>query len=341
MNHLSIPLLNIKHVEDHHVINRLYELVEKEPRKLRKKTCNVNGQPWTSWTMQEHIYKKQPDCYPTQARGLFTTTVDDQYRIMVRGYDKFFNIGETKITQWEDLEKETVGPYEVTAKENGCIIFIAAASPDAVVVTSKHTIPDPKDDANAHGGVGYRWLLQHLNSVNKSESELAQWLYQHQLTLVAELCDDDFEQHILPYTKNERGLYLHGINYNTSKLHTLPSDTVRSVAKELGVHPIDYEVLPNLEAVKTLSDTVQKSGLYRNREVEGLVVKDGVVSTRDRPLRCHYEKTNYYVAWLQERVKDHPEWFIEFKQNKGIIDVRRRFEQFWEQGNLTLHSEEQ
>lgn len=80
-----------------------------------------------------------------------------------------------------------MGPYEVTAKENGCIIFIAAMSPERVVVTSKHALPDPQDDETAHGGVGYRWLLKHLESVGKTERDLASWLDGKDITLVAEV----------------------------------------------------------------------------------------------------------------------------------------------------------
>lgn len=80
-----------------------------------------------------------------------------------------------------------MGPYEVTAKENGCIIFIAALSEDKVIVTSKHSIPSVKTDTQAHAGVGYNWVLKHLASVEKSEKDLAGWLYDKNVTLVAEV----------------------------------------------------------------------------------------------------------------------------------------------------------
>lgn len=80
-----------------------------------------------------------------------------------------------------------MGPYEVTAKENGCIIFIAALSKEKVIVTSKHSIPAIKTDEKAHAGVGYNWVLRHLDSVGKSESDLAEWLFDKSITLVAEV----------------------------------------------------------------------------------------------------------------------------------------------------------
>ena len=50
-----------------------------------------------SWKMADYAYKREPCPYPTRARGLFTERVEgakgqDEYRIIARGYDKFFNI---------------------------------------------------------------------------------------------------------------------------------------------------------------------------------------------------------------------------------------------------------
>ena len=60
-----------------------------------------------SWKMNEFKYYDVPSPFPTLARGLFTTEVDEggkrsgkekEYRIVIRGYDKFFNIGEVPWT---------------------------------------------------------------------------------------------------------------------------------------------------------------------------------------------------------------------------------------------------
>lgn len=59
----------------------------------------------TSWKMADYAYKREPCPFPTRARGLFTEKVADEkdeqpeeYRIVARGYDKFFNIGEVSWT---------------------------------------------------------------------------------------------------------------------------------------------------------------------------------------------------------------------------------------------------
>lgn len=56
--------------------------------------------------MNEFKYYDIPSPFPTLARGLFTVDVTDkegqekekEYRIVARGYDKFFNIGEVPWT---------------------------------------------------------------------------------------------------------------------------------------------------------------------------------------------------------------------------------------------------
>lgn len=54
----------------------------------------------TSWKMADYAYKRDPCPFPTRARGLFTEKVgEDEYSIVARGYDKFFNVGEVSWTQ--------------------------------------------------------------------------------------------------------------------------------------------------------------------------------------------------------------------------------------------------
>lgn len=75
----------------------------------------------------------------------------------------------------------------MTSKENGCIIFIVALTSETIVVTSKHSMPEVKTNATAHAGVGYLWVLKHLDSVGKTEKDLAAWLFDKNVTLVAEV----------------------------------------------------------------------------------------------------------------------------------------------------------
>lgn len=50
--------------------------------------------------MADYAYKRDPCPFPTRARGLFTEKIgEEDYRIVARGYDKFFNVNEVSWTQ--------------------------------------------------------------------------------------------------------------------------------------------------------------------------------------------------------------------------------------------------
>jgi tRNA ligase len=83
------------------------------------------------------------------------------------------------------LKANTTGPYEVSTKENGCIVFIAALSPVQLVVSSKNSLGD--EDTPRHPQVGRKWLHRHLAQVNRTEQEFCQFLYDQQVTAVFEV----------------------------------------------------------------------------------------------------------------------------------------------------------
>lgn len=189
---------------------------------LRKSHSNseIDKITVTSWKMNEFEYVK--GTLPTLARGLFTyqdptqkqrvtshrkysqevsTNNDDNgiHRILIRGYDKFFNVGEVSKTKPEFIAEQTKGPYEVTLKENGCIIFMAGLPPHLVgpqggcVVSSKHSlgILEPMEGVNqpeiSHSSKGQEWLEKSLASKGKTLQEFGLWLWNNNLTAVAEV----------------------------------------------------------------------------------------------------------------------------------------------------------
>jgi tRNA ligase len=117
---------------------------------------------------------------PIFARGCFLQEIGkDNYRVAVRGYDKFFNIGENDQTNWEYIERNCPGPYEVTLKENGCIIFISSVD-GILAVTSKHALGDHAEKAR-------EWLKIHLQKSGKTESDLSSFLAASDITAVFEV----------------------------------------------------------------------------------------------------------------------------------------------------------
>ena len=97
-------------VKDNKLIHKLIEISRKNPKLIKGSDYvapEVPEMTIRSWKMNEWKYNVIPSPFPTLARGLFTTEVNDskkhssnerEHRIVIRGYDKFFNIGEVPWT---------------------------------------------------------------------------------------------------------------------------------------------------------------------------------------------------------------------------------------------------
>ena len=240
----------------------------------KKSTFDVAGSriKVDSWKMQDWDYKKEN--LPTYARGLFTTKNSiDQPEIVIRGYDKFFNHGEVRETEWENVEKNTRGPYELSVKENGCIIFISGLEDGSLLVCSKHSTGARGDADLSHALAGEKWVDRHLESVGKTRKDLAMKLRAMNATAVAELCDDEFEEHVLQYSPETAGLYLHGINLNLPDFATYPHHLVDKFADEWGMKRTQYLIKDDINEVKAFLEKVAETGNYDGRDTEGFVIR--------------------------------------------------------------------
>lgn len=123
------------------------------------------------------------------------------------------------------MEKHTAPPYRLTLKSNGCLILIAALTPEYLMVASKHSLgttteadmPDPQDSSTRlaqqldrlgmdkgkgkapaegdgadiadmqHAEAGREWLRRMLKNKGASEAQLAKRLWHDNLTAVCEV----------------------------------------------------------------------------------------------------------------------------------------------------------
>lgn len=320
--------------------------------RARKNTYHLWGHPEigiTSWKYMDWDYYA-PNL-PVYARGLFT--IGD--RIVVRGYDKFFNIDEVLSTKWEDLIAHTTGPYCATTKENGCIIFISGYD-GKLVVTSKHST-GPRDDSKNHSAVGQQWVRKYLDAVGKTEQELAEELEHESITAVGELCDDAFEEHVLAYKPSEAGIYLTGLNSNQRTFFTRPMEEVAEFARKYGFRETKYTVKDDINALKAFVESCSTDGSWQGREIEGFVVRckrDGqdfffkykfdepyfmyrqwrevtksYLQNPNAPPKFHpkhRESCTRYLQFLTKYIPSHPEYrTLILNDHKGIIDLRNRF----------------
>lgn len=249
--------------------------------KAYKRVYNIfnSDQKVVSWKFNEWDYGKNNIILPINARGLFILDSASP-RIVTRGYDKFFNIDEVMTTRWEWLEENTVGPYEVTVKANGCIIFISALEDGTIVVCSKHST-GPRDDVDRnHALAGQKFLMDQLENMNIDPKEFAKDLYDNNITAVTEYCDDSFEEHILEYGNDKKGLYLHGLNLNQSKFQTLPMERVNRFGEKYGFKSIESFQKTNIHILRVFLEKCADEGSFHGNELEGFVI------------RCHLKENN-------------------------------------------------
>ncbi|KAK9728386.1 tRNA ligase [Basidiobolus ranarum] len=368
--------LSLFNEEEDSLINKLIDLSQpklvdgkKEKSFIRQKEYELpTGTIISSWKFTEYLYSRDPCPFPTLARGLFTTTTKDgHHKILIRGYDKFFNVGEVKQTEWEWIKDNTLGPYEVTIKENGCIIFVSSLPEGGLLVTSKHAMGPNENRSVSHSQKGQEWLLKHLHSKGKTSEEFEEFLRKHDITAVFELCDDTFEEHVLEYPLESSGMYLHGINHNTVKLETWTSSQVRACAQEFGFFEVNSIIKDNLSEVRSFVDEVRETGMFQGRAIEGFVVRCRRLDTNQayffkvkydepylmyrewrevtlriiqgKPYRNRYELTKQYGAWVKKKFELEPELFKSFTVGIGIIKIRNLFLEFNKNPNWSLEIE--
>lgn len=310
-----------------------------------------------SWRFQDWDYKR--DDLPTYARGLFTyRSPQGVSEVVVRGYDKFFNTDEVSKTKWTNIEKNTRGPYELSVKENGCIIFISGLPGDVLLVCSKHSTGARVDTDLSHAVAGERWVERHLASKGKTKADLARELRRMNVTAVAELCDDSFEEHVLAYSEDRAGLYVHGLNLNLPDFATYPGHLVQRFAQDWGFRKTDYLVKNDIHAVRTFLEAVGESGAWEGKDVEGFVIRcqysdDGKDPWADwffkykfeepylmyrqwrectrsllagKPPRYRKHKvTEEYLLYARQQFAKNPSLSRQFSQNHGIIALRDGF----------------
>lgn len=312
-----------------------------------------------SWRFQDWDYKRRD--LPTYARGLFTTrTQNGVPEIAIRGYDKFFNIGEVRESTWAHIKERTKGPYELTLKENGCIIFISGLEDDTLLVCSKHSTGDRADVDVSHAGAGERHLERQLERIGKTKQDLARELRKRNATAVAELCDDSFEEHILAYGPDMAGLYLHGININVPEFVTYPGPLVQKFAEEWGFIKTGLIMIDDVDDVKAFLDEAAETGAHDGRDIEGFVIRckmttnpgvspyqdwffkykfeepylmyrqwrectKAIISGKQPKIRKHVKITEEYLNYARKRLAADPNLGRLYLQNHGIIKLRNDF----------------
>ncbi len=90
------------------------------------------------------------------------------------------------------------------------------------------------------------------------------------------MCDDSFEEHVLPISNENTGLHLHGLNECTKQFKTMLPDVVDAFAKNWGFIVTASTVLKTIPEVKEFTEQIGKAGHWRGQALEGFVVRTHV-----------------------------------------------------------------
>ena len=144
------------------------------------------------------------DEYSSKARGLFLNSAGD---VVMRGFDKFFNLGENEQTSLDNVLEHMTYPARVEMKENGFLGLIGATEQEGVFRFYS------KSGQTNYSPLIEKAFLRDLPDPY-TRHEIWQTMRAHDVTVACEIVDTESDQHIIHYDKS-RLYYLHAIHNQT------------------------------------------------------------------------------------------------------------------------------
>lgn len=141
----------------------------------------------------EVFYKQTWTAQTMRARGLFINTLT--HDIVIRGYDKFFNIGERRDTELASLAETMAFPVQAWVKENG---YLGLVGYDEVlgelVISSKST---------TEGEYAETFRRAFRRQYRAQLAAIAEYLREQHVCLLFEVILPVFDPHIIEYHKDQ------------------------------------------------------------------------------------------------------------------------------------------
>lgn len=234
--------------------------------------------------------KRRWNAATVKARGLFVDAKTGDVRM--RGYDKFFNLGELPETRPGRLEETLSFPLEVYRKENG-FLGIASVVDGDVVLASKTTTRSPHVDM-------FREIFDTL--ADSEKADIRDVCESRNCSLLFEVCHVR-DRHIIDFAGNRLWL-LDAVpnHYGIGGIHVNPdfSDTVCS---EIRIESPQLERKHLLFTAPSLDEVTAYADAHRHdRSIEGVVAQDG--------------------AGYMVKLKFH--WYTVAKKLRGRLQVAQR-----------------
>lgn len=243
----------VKHVVDGSIT--LLDRMMDNPNVVVKKVKGEDDIYACNFT-RDAFTKHKWDDYSSKARGLF---LDHKGNVVMRGFDKFFNIGENEETSLENVMKKTTYPARVECKENGFLGIIGAKGDG-----------DPSFRFFSKvGNTDYSQLVRRqfekvVPHGSDVENEVFTLMRRANASLVCEVIDTESDKHIIEYP--ESCIYALHLIKNDVDFETLPiwEDSLKGIALNLK-WPESFMVNDSDELDKAVGEA-------KKSEREGIVI---------------------------------------------------------------------
>jgi predicted kinase len=312
--------------------NDFLQMLRRNKNIKEKQFGNISSFNFTREVFYDKIWNEQT----IKARGLFLNTSTGE--IVIRSYNKFFNIDERPETKLDKLQTTLNFPVDAYIKENGYLGLVGYDSEsDQLVIASKSSLTGD-----------FKEWFQHIffNTVSAEDREtLKFFLKENNCCFVFEVIDPENDPHMIEYENAH--LVLLDVIYREVEFRKMPFTDLATIAMQFG---LKYKLIS-----KTIKDWADFYKWYNDNEqgwdetLEGYVIEDknGFMTKvklpfyhfwkRMRTLKDEVGKKGYikntsslttplaneFYGWARDKFKETPELL-----NSGIIALRKMFYNF-------------
>lgn len=269
-----------------------------------------------------------------KARGMFVNNATIE--VAARGYNKFFNIGETEETQSRSLCENLQFPVEVFVKENG-FLGLVGLNGDNLLITSKGTPEGPF-------AVLFRKIFDHQISKEKQEEILA-FIKDEEACLVCEVIDPNEDPHIIDH--KEPHIVLLDIFHRNTEMERVPFKSLQKQAEAWGMKcKKHFKTFQEWQDFWSFYKRIEEFDCKIDNEfIEGFVLEDTsgfmtkiklphynfwkrMRSIKDRVLKVRGTKRSLQRNIDDPEAKEFYEWCLKQSDKSlqlSIIDLRNKF----------------
>lgn len=311
----------------------MFNLMQDNALVAEKKSKNY---PISAFNFKPMVFKGRLwDNQTVKARGLFFN--NETKKIVMRSYEKFFNINERENTKLHNIKRSMTFPIYEYLKYNG-FLGLQGAYEGELIYGSKSTLE------SEHA----QWFKEIFeNSVTASDRDLIyNYIEDNNCTFVYEVVDPVNDPHIIKYSKPF--VVLIAIIYNEVEFRQMPYEELYRVGNHLGLNVKERTAVINTwqDFLARYEETNQTDFTHNDEHIEGFVYEcdngfmtksklpyyhqwkllRGVAQTQIRHNHIRFTgalttpEANMFYGWLKAQPK-------EKVHDKSIIALRDMFEE--------------